>query len=81
MKNNLTLFEIKEKIEKIKGKNVKMLVNKGHKKVEKLEGVIQTLYPSVFTVELHNNGVTNVVTYSYSEVLCGFVKVMENKNI
>ena len=76
----MTVNEIKEKIENIKGKNIKMLVNKGRKKIEKLEGVIQNLYPSVFTVEIDDEILgKNLVTYSYTEVLCGFVKFIENK--
>lgn len=80
MKTNMTVNEIKEKIENIKGKNIKMLVNKGRKKIERLEGVIQNLYPSVFTVEVNDENLgKNLVTYSYTEVLCGFVKFVENK--
>ncbi|MBE5746300.1 MAG: hypothetical protein E7359_03330 [Clostridiales bacterium] len=74
MRNNLTLSEIKEQIDKLKGKNISMLVNRGRKKLEKLEGVIENLYPSVFTVNLiDGNG---VATYSYTEVLCGHVKFL-----
>lgn len=80
MKNNLTINEIKEKIANVKGKNIQMLVNKGRKKVERLEGVIQNLYPSVFTVQIEDENLgKNLVTYSYTEVLCGFVKFVENK--
>lgn len=78
MRHNLTLNKIKQQIEEIKGKDVKMLVNKGHKKTEKLQGKVQNLYPSVFTVEIENNV---IVTYSYSEVLCGYVKFIENNKI
>lgn len=80
MKNNLTINEIKERIENVKGKNIKMLVNKGRKKIEKLEGVIQNLYPSVFTVQIEDENLgKNLVTYSYTEVLCGYVKFVESK--
>ncbi len=77
MKTTLTLNEIKQQIEEIKGKNVKMLVNRGRKKTEKLEGVIQNLYPSVFTVEIKDLKGHNIVSYSYTEVLCGFVKLLK----
>lgn len=77
MKTNLTLNEIKQQIEAIKGKNVKMLVNRGRKKTEKLEGIIQNLYPSVFTVEIKDLKGSNIVSYSYTEVLCGFVKLIK----
>jgi len=77
MKSNLTLNEIKEQIDKLKGQNIKMLVNKGRKKTEELEGVIKTLYPSVFTVSLlGEKGISTLVTYSYTEVLCGHVKFL-----
>ena len=77
MKNNVTLNEIKEQIDKLKGQNIKMLVNKGRKKTEKLEGIIEKLYPSVFTVSLSGDkGITTLVTYSYTEVLCGHVKFL-----
>lgn len=77
MKTNLTLNEIKLQIEKIKGQSVKMLVNRGRKKTEKLEGVVQNLYPSVFTVEIKDLKGSNIVSYSYTEVLCGFVKLLK----
>ncbi|MGN1208430.1 MAG: Veg family protein [Christensenellales bacterium] len=77
MKTNLTLNEIKNQIEQIKGKSVKMLVNRGRKRTEKLEGVIQNLYPSVFTVEIKDLKGNCIVSYSYTEVLCGFVKLLK----
>lgn len=77
MKTNLTLNEIKMQIEQIKGKNIKMLVNRGRKKTEKLEGTVQNLYPSVFTVKLNDIKGNNIVSYSYTEVLCGFVKLLK----
>lgn len=77
MKTLLTINEIKEQIDKLKGQNIKMLVNKGRKKTEKLEGVIKSLYPSVFTVLLvDEKGINNIATYSYTEVLCGHVKFL-----
>lgn len=77
MRKNLSLDEIKEQIDKLKGQNIKMLVNKGRKKIEKLEGVVQTLYPSVFTVNLiDDKGLNSMATYSYTEVLCGHVKIL-----
>ena len=74
MKPNLSINEIKEQIKLLKDKNIKMLVNRGRKKTEKVEGVVKNLYPSVFTVQLCLEDGYNLVTYSYSEVLCGHVK-------
>ena len=76
MRNNLTLNEIKEQIDKLKGQNIKMLVNRGRKKIEEIEGIIENLYPSVFTVKISDNFGKSLVTYSYTEVLCGHVKFL-----
>ena len=74
MRNNLSIEEIKSQIDKLKGQNIKMLVNKGRKKIEKLQGTVQNLYPSVFTVMLDEENGKSLATYSYTEVLCGHVK-------
>lgn len=76
MRNNLTVNEIKEQIDALKGKDVEMIVNKGRKKTEKLAGRIQNLYPSVFTVNIKDEKGSFLATYSYTEVLCGFVKFL-----
>ena len=51
-KINENLSQVKEKIEQLKGKDVKMQVNRGRKKIENYEAVIETIYPSVFTVKI-----------------------------
>lgn len=80
MKEFITLNNIKEKLNELKGTNVKMLVNRGRKKVEEIEGEIDNLYPSVFTVKIDSLKGENFATYSYTEVLCGHVKIISNKN-
>lgn len=72
----MTLSEIKEQIDALKGKTIEMLVNKGRKKTERYAGTIQNLYPSVFTVSIEDEKGTFLATYSYTEVLCGFVKFL-----
>lgn len=79
MKTNLTINDIKNSLSEIKGKNVQMLVNRGRKKTEKFFGEVQNLYPSVFTVKFSNIEGNNLATYSYTEVLCGHVKIMLDK--
>jgi len=79
MKNLITLNEIKEKINALKGQNIKMLVNKGRKRTEKITGEVQNLYPSVFTVKIEDLKGNSLATYSYTEVLCGHVKILFDK--
>ena len=64
-----------EEIEKLKGESVKMQINKGRKRVEKYEGVIESVYPSIFTVLVFDPDGQKHYSYSHAEVLCGDVKI------
>lgn len=80
MKKQLqTIENVKENLEKLKGEIVKLSVNRGRKKIVKFEAVLTNIYPSVFTVTTNDESLNNH-SYSYTEVLCGNVKVVP-KNI
>ena len=64
-----------EKIKNLKGENVEMEVSKGRNRVEKYSGVIESVYPSIFTVKLFNPKDKAQLSCSYSEVLCGDVVI------
>lgn len=68
--NVLTVIQ---EIEKLKGENICMEINKGRKKIEKYQGVIENTYTSIFTVNV--GGGKNPLSYSYTEVLCGDVVI------
>lgn len=74
--NVLTVIQ---EIEKLKGENIYMEINKGRKRIEKYQGIIENTYPSIFTVNVGNG--KNPLSYSYTEVLCGDVVInkLENK--
>lgn len=72
--SKLTMNDIKGEIMLLVGQDISMEVNKGRKKIENYNGVITNIYPSVFTVDVYNANVASL-TYSYSEVLCGNVKI------
>lgn len=74
-KDLLNLTDIKNAIMNIKGQNINIEVNRGRKKIESYLGVITAVYPSVFTVRLENSVTIKNVTCSYSDVLCGDVKI------
>ena len=76
-KTGVTLMEIKQQIEGLKGRDIDMQVNRGRKKIENYNGVIENIYPSVFTVKLADRTLGDMATYSYSDVLCGDVKINE----
>ncbi len=74
-RNILDLSKIKNKIREIKGKGIDITINRGRKKIDSYEGVIENIYQSVFTVKILNDKLLKNLTCSYSEVLCGDVKI------
>jgi uncharacterized protein Veg len=69
---------IKQQILLLLGKNVDMTVNTGRKRIKHYTGKIGNIYPSVFTVIIKDDEKYVVKTYSYSDVLCGDVKLDKN---
>lgn len=76
-KSFFNLTDIKNRILSIKGKNVDIFINRGRKKIDNYFGIIENIYPSVFTVKILNDKQLKNVTCSYSDVLCGDVKIIE----
>ncbi|MBO5102776.1 MAG: Veg family protein [Clostridia bacterium] len=69
---------IKQEIMKLKGLNIEMEVNKGRKKIVHYEGIVENIYNSVFVVRVVND-VRETLSYSFSDVLCGDVKIAIKK--
>ena len=66
------LNEIKQRISDLKGNEINLSVNRGRKKIDKLQGFIENTYPSVFTFM---TATQNRETFSYFDVLCGLVDI------
>ena len=75
--NANALNEIKAKIANIKGNEVNLSVNRGRKKIDKLQGFVENIYPSVFTFMTQDK---ERETFSYFDVLCGLVAIESEKN-
>ena len=71
------MSDIVQMITEMKGKQVDMEINRGRKKIEKYVGVIETVYPSVFTVNINSPENKGKQSYSFNDVLCGDVKIRE----
>ena len=74
-KNTLTLEVIKNEIEKLKGKDVEMLVNQGRKKYVNFSATIEEIHRSVFVVRLKKSQTVDIKSYSYIDVLTGNVDI------
>lgn len=69
-----TVENIKQKILLLKGKEVKLDINRGRRKVSSYRAVVEDVYTSVFTVKSVLD-LNSVFTYSYNDILCGEVKI------
>jgi uncharacterized protein Veg len=72
-----TLNDIKQAVLSLKGEQVELYVNRGRRKILKLEGIVDNVYTSVFTVR-DKIASTLTHTYSYSDILCGEVKITKS---
>lgn len=66
---------VKEKIASLRGKSIKMVVHRGRKRYSRFTGVLENIYPSVFTVRIDNPKAMDIMTYAYADILCGDVKI------
>lgn len=78
MKKNVNeLNDVKQKILDLKGSPIKMAVNQGRKKIVEIDCTIVNVYPSVFTIESQTPNPVGNKTFSYFDVLCGDVKILD----
>ena len=75
MKKNLeTIENVRSKLEGLIGKEIKFQVNRGRKKYVSFLGQVVATYPSIFTIRATDE-FEREKTYSYTEVLCGNVRI------
>ena len=74
-----SLDEVKNSILNLKGKPVKMKINKGRKKIVEYVGTIENVYPSLFTVKFTKGDELNIEknSFSYFDVMCGEIKIID----
>lgn len=77
MNNVVTINDIKEKINALKGKNINLKVNKGRNKIVSLTAIISHVYPSMFVISPTSKVDLDRKSYSYSDVLCGDVMFID----
>lgn len=77
IKVNLTINSIKDAVKKLSGKDVTVKLNLGRNKFVTFPAVVSGVYPSLFTVSPFDKNFLGKTAYSYSEILCGRVKISE----
>lgn len=79
IKSNGSISQAKDIINKLNSKTVEVVVNLGRNKYEKFKGVLSGVYPALFTVKPFDKDYRGKTSYSYSEYLCGKVKLKESE--
>lgn len=79
IKNVLSLSQAKEIISALKEKSVEVTVNLGRNKFVSFSGKLSGVYPALFTVSPFDQSFKGKTSYSYSEYLCGRVRLQETK--
>ncbi len=74
-KKAMSITEAKEFVSSYVGVPITVHVNKGRKKILRYEGEITDLYPAVFTLRIHNLKNTDTMSCSYSDVICGDIRI------
>ncbi|MBQ9513712.1 MAG: Veg family protein [Clostridia bacterium] len=77
IKTTETLSKVKDAIKKLEGKDVLVTLNVGRNKYVKFFGVLNGVYSSLFTVKPEEKDFFHKTAYSYSEYVCGKVKLTE----
>jgi len=74
-KNNFSVEQIKQEIEKLKGQEIQMLVNEGRKRYVNFMATVESTHPAVFVVRLKNPKTVDVKSYSYIDILTGNIDI------
>lgn len=72
-KRTSSISEVKKNIEGLKGRSLSLAINRGRKKIVRMDGVIVDLFPSVFTFKA---AAGDLVSFSYSDVICGDIEFL-----
>lgn len=77
MKKDLgALISVKQQIASLKGNVVNMQIHRGRKKFDTFTAIVDSVYPSVFTVKVEAEKQQASQTFSYFDVLCGDVIIL-----
>ena len=77
IKSTVDISQVKKAISKLIQKPVTVMVELGRNKRVSFEGTLTGVYPALFTVSPHDKSFKGKTSYSYSEYMCGRVRLQE----
>ena len=75
IKPKKNIADVKRMVKACDKRRVAVRVNLGRNKIMHFSGVLSGVYPALFTVHPDEEGFLGKTAYSYSDVLCGTVKI------
>ena len=81
IKPSKNIADVKRLVNDCRAQRVAVRVNLGRNKSVSYSGILSGIYPALFTVKPDEEGFLGKTSYSYSDLLCGNVKIkkLENK--
>jgi uncharacterized protein Veg len=76
IKSSSSLSQVKKTISAMSQKPVEVTINLGRNKFVSFSGVLNGVYPALFTVVPNDKSFKGKTSYSYSEYMCGRVKLI-----
>ena len=75
IKSNLNISQVKEYINRLKEQSVQVTLALGRNKFVSFSGKLSGVYPALFTVLPFDKSYNGRTSYSYSEFMCGRVRI------
>ncbi len=75
IKPSKNIKDVKQMVKDCNAQRVAVRVNLGRNKSVSFSGVLSGIYPALFTVKPDDEEYLGKTAYSYSDVLCGNVKI------
>ena len=75
IKPTKNISDVKQMVKDFSAQRVAVKVNLGRNKTMRFCGVLSGVYPALFTIQPDEKDFLGKTAYSYSDVLCGTVKI------
>jgi uncharacterized protein Veg len=75
IKPTKNIEDVKQMVKSCAKQRVAVKVNLGRNKIVSYCGILSGIYPALFTVQPDDEDFLGKTSYSYSDVLCGNVKI------
>lgn len=69
------LDEIKKKLESRIGEKIRLKANRGRKRTYEKIGVLENIYPSIFTIRIDEKNYNQCLSFTYADVLTETVEL------